>query len=109
MLGFPAHTTHILQPLDVGVFNHIKKRFNHLCIDAGKLDARSRITRHYFPQTWQSAQKAASPAVIASAFKRSGIFPFDPTAVDDSKIKKYMLVLLLNIKSYCETFTLTHL
>ena len=101
MLGIPAHTMHILQPLDVGICT-ILKRFNQLCINAEKFDDRSRIARHYFSQTWQSAQKAASPAVIASGFKHVGIFPFDPTAVDDSKIKKYKLALLLDFQSYYE-------
>ena len=88
LLGFPAHTTHILQPLDVGIFHHVKKRFNQLCVTAGKLDARSRITKHHFPQTWHSAVKAASTAIISSAFERAGIYPFNPTAVDESKIQK---------------------
>ena len=89
MLGYPAHTTHILQPLDVGIFHHIKKKFNQLCISAGKHDARSRITKHYFPQTWSIAQRAATTPIIQSGFQRAGIYPFDPTAVDDTKIKKY--------------------
>ena len=92
LLAFPAHTTHILQPLDVGIFQHIKKRFNQLCISAGKVDSRSRITKQYFPQTWHSALKAATKSVIESSFQRAGIYPFNPTAVDDSKIKKYQLV-----------------
>ena len=89
MLAFPVHTTHLLQPLDVGIFMHIKKKFNQLCMNAGKVDPRSRITKHYFPQTWQNAVKGATKSVIENSFKRTGIHPFDPTAVDDSKIKKY--------------------
>ena len=103
MLGFPAHTTHILQPLDVGIFNHVKKRFSQLCITAGRLDSRARITKHYFPQTWNTALKSATTAVIRSAFERAGIYPFDPTAVDDSKIKKYKSVLLCKTHLYCHS------
>ena len=100
MLAFPAHTTHLLQPLDVGIFMHIKKRFNQVCMNTGKVDSRSRVTKHYFPQTWQTSVKGATKSVIQSSFQRTGIYPFDPTAVDDSKIKKYQLVsIFLSLES----------
>ena len=32
ILGFPPNTAHILQPLDVGVFNHVKKEEKKACV-----------------------------------------------------------------------------
>ena len=95
MVGLPAHTTHILQPLDVGIFNHIKKKYNSICISTGARSARARITKQHFPTAWKLACAAATKPVVQSAFKRAGIYPFDPTAIDDSKIKKRKLVLFV--------------
>ena len=93
MLGLPAHTTHLLQPLDVGIFNHIKTKYNSLCVASGARSARTRITKQHFPTVWSHACKAATKEVVMSAFKRSGICPFDPTAIDDSQLRKRPLVI----------------
>ena len=92
LLGLPAHTTHVLQPLDVGIFLHIKRKYNSLCIATGARSARARITKQHFPTAWNLACKAATVEVIQSAFKRSGLYPFNPTAIDDSKLRKRKLV-----------------
>ena len=89
LIGFPAHTTHLLQPLDVGVFAEVKKNDNAIVVAAGARSTKSRITKSYFPTTWSNALKqAASVKLIQSAFRRTGLSPFDPTALDTSKIKK---------------------
>ena len=87
IFGFPPHTTHILQPLDVGIFNHMKKYYNHVCIGVGQRNSRAVVTKSYFPSVWQQCvEKGCTKKIIKSAFQRSGIYPFDPTAVDESKI-----------------------
>ena len=89
MIGFPAHTTHLLQPLDVGIFGEIKKKYNAICIAAGARSSRSRVTKELFPITWSNAvRQAATVSRVKNAFLRSGIFPFDPCAVDGTKVKK---------------------
>ena len=89
LLGFPAHTTHILQPLDVGVFGPLKEKYRSLCITAGRASTRCKITRSLFPTTWHNClTQVVTPSVVKSAFRRTGIWPFDPTAIDLSKVKR---------------------
>ena len=102
MLGLPAHTTHLLQPLDVGIFQHIKKKYNSLCIATGARSARSRVTKQYFPTVWNQACKAATKEIIKSAFRRAGICPFDPTAVDGSKLRQRPLVIQITLMTICQ-------
>ena len=65
MFGFPPHTTHILQPLDVGIFGQIKKAFNSICVTAGLRSAKNVITRSCFPITWKnSIERGATTAVV---------------------------------------------
>ena len=87
ILGLPPHCTHILQPLDVGIFNHLKKKFHEICVASGMTSARATITKACFPAVWRNCiEQAATPNIVKSAFRRSGIFPFDPTAVDSSQV-----------------------
>ena len=93
MMGLPPHTTHILQPLDVGVFNHIKKAYNELSIELGLRATNSMVTKADFHVVWNAAVKqSCTPSVVQSAFRRSGLFPFDPCAIDDSKVIKRQYV-----------------
>ena len=98
IIGLPPHTTHILQPLDVGVFGHVKRKFNEICLSLGKRSSRYCVTKSCFPAAWKNAiTQGATAKIIKSSFERCGIYPFDPTAVDDSQIQdNYMLVLYLH-------------
>jgi hypothetical protein len=89
LLGFPPHTTHILQPLDVGIFGPIKSKFHSLCVTAGMCNTKATLNKLRFPVVWKNAiSQAATKAVVSAAFRRSGLYPFDPTAVDQSKLSK---------------------
>ena len=88
-MGLPPHTTHLLQPLDVSVFNHVKKAYNELSLQLGLRAAYSVVTKSDFHIVWHSAvEQACTPKVIKSAFQRSGLYSFDPCAIDDSKTIK---------------------
>ena len=81
LLCLPAHTTHLLQPLDVGVFSplafHYKKelelltRFSTVTVD--KID---------FLKIVQKARKSAiSDKNIQTAWRVTGLVPYDPSIV----------------------------
>ena len=87
-MGLPPHTTHILQPLDVGVFSHVKRKFHEVCLAVGKRSARYTVMKNNFPIAWKnSLEQGATKKVIQSAFQRSGLHPFDPTAIDLLKVQ----------------------
>ena len=95
IMGLPPHTTHLLQPLDVGIFNHVKKCYNEICISSGMRNSKVTITKSFFPIIWKNAiEQGATPSIIKSAFRRSGLHPFDPCAIDASHIKKRPYVCL---------------
>ena len=80
-LYMPPHSSHLLQPLDVGCFGPLKKAYyqeidsmikNHI-LAIGKLD---------FLAAFQKAhQKAMTRQNIIGAFRGSGLYPFNPQAV----------------------------
>ena len=82
LLCLPAHTTHILQPLDVGVFaplsiiyaNHVHRR--------SRFGASYSIDKIDFLEIFQqSRNEAITSANIISAWAKTGLNPYNPQLV----------------------------
>lgn len=79
--------THILQPLDVGIFDQIKRAFRARAIDVSSADVGNKISKATLAAAWSvSCKQGATPTVVKGAFARCGLYPFDPTNIDTSKI-----------------------
>lgn len=77
----PPHTTHRLQPCDVGVFGPLNSTWK------AEVNAASRenieIRKHNLIKYYSRArQKAFTPSTIQSAFRTTGIWPLDPTVIE---------------------------
>jgi hypothetical protein len=84
LLCLPAHTSHILQPLDIGVFQSFKSNYSKACRKY-ILDNPGRVvTAHSIAglvgEAWP---RVFTPINIMSGFKKSGIYPFNPGEVSD--------------------------
>ncbi|KAH9292362.1 hypothetical protein KI387_042453, partial [Taxus chinensis] len=84
LLTLPAHTSHKLQPLDVSVFAPFKSYFKEERrkwlfekhgIDVNRAELATLGSRAF--------QKALSPENIKAGFKRTGIWPLNPHALDE--------------------------
>ena len=78
----PPNCTHIVQPLDVGVFAPVKKVWRHL-LKQWKLESRAQnVSKEVFPrlicQLWE---ESITPKQCRSGFRASGIFPLNRDAV----------------------------
>ena len=83
---FPAHSSHILQPLDISVFGPTKKEWNRQ-IDHFKRKYNVAMTKGHFFQVFDSAWKIATkPENAKSGFKSAGLVPYNPNAVDYRKV-----------------------
>ena len=81
LMILPPHSSHLTQPLDVGVFGALKK---HMSAEIGPL-IRTGVTRIQKVE-WLTAfvaahDKAVSPKNIHGGFRGTGIHPFLPTKV----------------------------
>ncbi|KAK3100399.1 hypothetical protein FSP39_019286 [Pinctada imbricata] len=78
----PAHTSHILQPLDVGCYGPLQRIYNNECHKQMRLTS-TVITRYNVGELASRAYtRAMSPENLQTAFKRTGIFPLDVAAID---------------------------
>lgn len=81
LLWLPSHSSHILQPLDVVVFSSVKRRFRDGVQDLIR-NGQNHVTNDDFLRIYAKLQPAAlSNNNIESAFRATGILPFNPEEV----------------------------
>ena len=87
LLCLPSHTTHLLQPLDVGVFKSFKSNFNKTCTKYMS-DHPGRVVTVEVLASLVSEAYAGSftPVNIMKGFKKTGIWPINPGEVTDRQI-----------------------
>jgi len=80
---YPPHSTHTLQPLDVGVFKSLSSAYsrelaNFMHASQGLTSITKRDFYRLFHRAWDDS---ITPANILSSFNKCGIHPFDPNRV----------------------------
>lgn len=81
----PAHTSRMLQPLDVSLDGLLKKRWISACAEfQDSAVVNQRNFAKLFNSVWNSSN---TPDIVKDGFYRSGIFPFNPEAFDYSKLE----------------------
>ncbi len=79
-LCLPAHSTHILQPLDVSIFGPMAAMYKQTLEEKPKPGVGYFIDKIDFLKYYQDAREAViRPALIQSAFQKSRYRPFDHT------------------------------
>lgn len=74
----PAHTSHRLQPLDVGVFGPLQRAWQKQCASAMD-DSGEGITRQQVVKKYMAARtESFKETTILSAWRKSGISPLNP-------------------------------
>ncbi|KAH9971972.1 hypothetical protein BGW80DRAFT_1141562, partial [Lactifluus volemus] len=76
IIAFPSKTTHKLQPLDVGVFGCLQKKWY---VHADNCLARGlRIDRYNVIQEYCLVRDIMIPSLVQKAFEHTGIYPLNP-------------------------------
>ena len=87
LLCLPPHTTHILQPLDVGVFKSFKSNFSKVCTKYLAKHPGRVITVDKLASLVGEAWPLSLTSVnVLSGFKKCGIFPLNPGEVTDRQL-----------------------
>ena len=84
LLCLPSHLSHILQPLDIGVFKSFKTHYPKACRkytfnNPGRVIT-SEVLASLVCDAWAHS---ITPVNILAGFKKTGISPFNPSEVDD--------------------------
>ena len=87
LLCLPSHTSHVLQPLDVGVFKSFKSFFSKVCTQYMAKNPGRVITEDILSFLVGNAlAQSHTPINIFSGFKKAGIYPFNPGEVSDRQL-----------------------
>lgn len=87
LLCLPSHTSHILQPLDLGVFKSFKTFFSKVCRQYMAKNPGRVITEDILSCLVGDAfVQSHTPLNILGGFKKAGIYPFNPGAVSDRQL-----------------------
>ena len=87
MLCLPSHTTHILQPLDVGVFKPFKAAFSKASHQFIMQNPGRVVTNDVLASLVGDAwPHAFTPLNIMAGIKKCGIYPFNPGEVLDRQV-----------------------
>jgi hypothetical protein len=79
LLILPPHTTHLLQPLDKGIFGPLSQTYTQILDHHNRWDGRW-IDKATFIEYYVEARKTAiTPVNILAAFKVIGIAPLNPS------------------------------
>ena len=83
----PPHTSHLTQPLDVGIFGPFKSMYNKECQDYMKHNPGLSITKYKVAKlTAKPYARAVSAENLASAFRKTGIFPYNSKAITETQV-----------------------
>ena len=80
LLCLPAHSTHLLQPLDVGFYHMFKTNVSNMATSLGYTGLKT-IPRHKFPKLLHLALNKIAGSSISAAFSAVGIYPLDKSKV----------------------------
>jgi hypothetical protein len=82
LLCLPPHTTHLLQPLDIGLFAPLSIYYKNNIRDQCKFGYNYSMDKLAFLKSYYKARdKAFTPNNIQKAWKKSGLEPFLPSLV----------------------------
>ena len=84
------HTTNVLQPLDVGLFRSLKANLSKVTDGVKMLSVTGdyqNIDKTNFTAIFkESFERSMSLATIKSGFRKTGIYPFNPDAIDKTRL-----------------------
>nr|XP_047127828.1 uncharacterized protein LOC124808663 [Hydra vulgaris] len=87
ILCLPAHCSHLLQPLDVGVFRQVKHVWREILANWYTESRLKVVGKSVFPSLLKKLYDTSfKPAHLVQSFAKTGIFPFDPSAIASDKL-----------------------
>ncbi|XP_038150439.1 uncharacterized protein si:rp71-1d10.8 [Cyprinodon tularosa] len=87
LLCLPPHCSHILQPLDTGLFAVLKQHFALLTGNGAAAEGHFAITKKEFSgvfnRTYQLATSEEGVRIVREGFRKCGVFPLNHYAVNE--------------------------
>ena len=82
-LCLPAHSTHLLQPLDIGVFGPLKQNYKTLLVEKTRFTTYNIDKADFISLIQKARQQGITSRNIQSAWRATGLIPYNPSVVFD--------------------------
>lgn len=74
----PPHTTHKLQPLDVGIFGPLQRAWKKNCEEFTAVRGRGITKPEFMKEYMKVRDNTFTPELITTAWRKTGLYPFNP-------------------------------
>jgi hypothetical protein len=93
LIYLQAHSSYILQPLDVSAFSPLKGKYRQIIQNLAHLDDAAPTKKRTFIQVYTEARKEAwKPEILKKGWETAGLFPWNPNkSVNSSQVKNHIL------------------
>ena len=82
LLCLPSHSTHVLQPLDVGIFAPLATHYKNNILKITRFGGSYQVDKVDFIEQYLLARETTfTTEIIKSAWQKTGLFPFNPDVV----------------------------
>ncbi|KAJ2937514.1 hypothetical protein O0L34_g18659 [Tuta absoluta] len=85
ILKLPAHTSHLLQPLDLAVFKSFKATWDKKIVKWQRQNVGVKLRKQCFAELFAQAWQHTRPEVIQNGFRKAGIYPFNDKVIPKEK------------------------
>ncbi|XP_078122569.1 uncharacterized protein LOC144528038 [Sander vitreus] len=90
LLCLPPHCSHILQPLDAGLFVLLKQHFAALIGDGCATDTHYAVSKKefsgVFKETYQVVKEEEGVRIVKEGFRKCGIYPLNHFAINEGHL-----------------------
>lgn len=90
LLCLPSHCSHILQPLEAGLFALLRQRFAALIGDGCATDAHFAVSKKefsgVFKETYQAVKEEEGVKTVKEGFRKCGLYPMNNFAVGEGHL-----------------------
>jgi DDE superfamily endonuclease len=88
MVVIPAHTSHVMQPLDCGVNREFKNQLRRAYLHP-KSSSIPEVRRALMEAAVKAHYRAVFPEIVRASFRRAGVFPWNPDLIlnDPTKVR----------------------
>ena len=81
LLCLPPHSSHALQPLDVGVFRSLKAHWTTVLQDHARISRHENVDKSVFPKLLAKLWPKLDPEPVINGFRACGLVPINRLAV----------------------------
>lgn len=90
LLCIPSHCSHVLEPLDTGLFALLKRRFAAVAGDGSTLDAHFAVSKKeftsVFKETYSVVKEVEGVEMVKEGFRKCGLYPLNPLAIREGHL-----------------------